>query len=153
MIKKLYLFLFVYDLNDLSSNAAARESESWKVKLRKDITCLVLLSYTLLIFNPVIPIFTDLIAHTFWEKEHIATEHRIYGKNHVQFEIAKSEKQPDQNKNSANSKSGTEDFTHILNFSLVINFPGCRTITRSYLAHQFFYRTTYPDQNYPPPRV
>ena len=153
MIKKLYWYLFVYDLNEPVAKAVNGSDVSWRKKLINDLSSLVLFSYCLLIFNAVIPVIADALAHTFWEKEHLANEHRLHGKDHVQLEISKSEKQADQSKSSANAKTGTEDFTHILSFSLPIHFPGYRIITRVYPGYQFFLHATYPGIDYPPPRV
>jgi len=150
LIKKLYLFLFVYDLNGPSAAVPAIDAEPWKVKLRKDIALLVLASYTLLIFNPVMPILADIVAHTFWEKEHLITVHKIYGANHVHAEIERAAHQPDKEKSTGNSKSNQEEYLHFV-YKVLFNFSAGHFIKRSYPPFKFSYPVSYPDVDYPPP--
>jgi len=115
VIKKLHWFLFVYDLNESAAKPAAG-SRPWRTKLLKDLSLLVLFAYSTMIFNMVIPVAADALAHTFWEKEHLASEHQQFGKNHVGVLITKMENQNNKDKCPTNSKTNSEDYTHILLF-------------------------------------
>jgi hypothetical protein len=149
LIKKLYWFLFVYDLNASLVKPAHDTDEPLRKKLMKDLSYVVLFSYTFFTFSPLIPLISDTIAHTFWEKEHLLKEHKVHGKNHVGFEISKSEK--DTSTNSV--KSGTEDYSHIPTVHVVLNFSVERVLNQSFSLFNCFYPASYPDIDYPPPRV
>lgn len=124
--------------------------KSLKNKLINDIALLVLLSYSLFVFNPFIVFMTDVVAHTFWEKEHLMTEHKANGKNHVELEITKADKQGEKDISKSNSKS--EDFYHILIFNAVIDLSVYCMISQSFPLFKFHYPIAYPDIEYPPPR-
>jgi hypothetical protein len=65
----------------------------------KKITSKILLYiYTIGLLAPVSPIITDVLAHTFWRAQHMATVHCVNGKYHVHYELYKS--------NSSNSSKG-----------------------------------------------
>lgn len=149
-MKKLYWFLFVYDLNDSLAESSGSESESFKVKLKRDITLLVLLSYVFFIFNTLTPYFADAIAHTFWEKEHLAAEHSLYGKNHVQLEISRTAKQAE--KSSTNVKSGSEDYFHVIT-AISFNFLAFHFVSYLYPSYRCYYPVSHTDPEYRPPRA
>lgn len=152
MLKKIYWFLFVHDLNHSPVKLADETGRSFKNKLTNDLSLLVLLSYSLFVFNPFILLLADVAAHTFWEKEHLRTAHHFNGKNHVEFEIAKAEKQTEKDKSKNNSKSGSEDFFHILVFNTTIDHPDYGPPAASFYVLRCRYPVTYPDIDYPPPR-
>ncbi len=153
MFKKLYWFLFVYDLNTLEVKPLANSPLSTKQNFFKDIAILTLLSYLLFSFNTCIPLFTDLLAHTFWEKEHLAIEHKLHGKNHTGLEIVKISNETAKEKATGNSKINTKDCNHILAFTIKI----CTTITITETSIYSFYQRQYSAQpinkDYPPPRA
>lgn len=132
--------------------SATDADKSLKNKLIHDIALLVLLSYSAFVFNPFIIFISDVAAHTFWEKEHLMTEHKIHGKNHVDLEITKAEKQGEKEKSKNNSKSGYEDFYHILVFDSIMYFSAYGMINQSFPLFKFHYPIAYPDIEYPPPR-
>lgn len=151
MIKKLLWYLFVYDLNDAAIKPAGHTRMSWKTRVLKDLSFIALGAYIFLIFNSVIPVFADVLAHTFWKKEHLASEHRLYGKNHVGLEISKMDKQAAKDKGSTSSKT-SEDFSHILQFE---NHAKPMPVNSISINHPP-YRAAYPeydlDKDHPPPR-
>jgi len=152
VLKKLYWFLFVYDLIEPSDVLHYKKPEPFKKKLINDITLLVMFSYSLLILNPVIPIFADILAHTFWEKEHLLTVHKFHGKLHVHFELANADKQSAKDKSQGNTKSGTENFTHLI-YYISYNFLSQYFIKISYRPYVFSYPINFSDCNYRPPRI
>ncbi|SFD59747.1 hypothetical protein SAMN05518672_102549 [Chitinophaga sp. CF118] len=149
MIKKLYWFLFEYDLNESLVKPTSGTGESLKKKLIKDLSYVVLFSYTFFIFSPLVPLISDIAAHTFWEKEHLLTEHKLHGKNHVGQEISKSEK----NTSSNSVKSGVEDYSHIQVVNVVLSFSIDHSSDQSYSLFNCSYPASYPDTDYPPPKV
>ena len=50
--------------------------------------------------KPVMPLVQDVVAHTFFEHQHIATVHQDEGKSHVGKEIGKLAKEENSNSNS-----------------------------------------------------
>ena len=152
MLKKIYWFLFVYDLNAQSQVEPNKPIDSFKKKLTRDLSVLVLSCYTLLIFNHLAPVLVDVIAHTFWEKEHLITVHQFHGKYHVHFELANAEKQSSKDKSSGNSSSNDESVTHLI-YSVNYNFSNNYFILRKYSSHVFTWPVSYREVTYQPPRV
>lgn len=63
------------------------------------------LLYLSAIFKPVAPIVKDILAHSFWEMEHMATIHHHHGNDHTHVEIEKS---LDQNKETPSATKSEE---------------------------------------------
>ena len=62
--------------------------------------------YLLLIYlastcKPLSVWLSDVVAHLFFEQEHITTVHRQHGKNHVHYQVAKTAGEEDPAKGSA----------------------------------------------------
>jgi len=151
-LKKIYWFLFIDDLNG-STGRSYHEGEHWKKKLMKDVAGLVLFSYMIFVFNPLMPIVADLMAHTFWEKQHLASEHKMHGKNHVYTELANAVKQSDKDKSTSNTKSDSDEFVHVVSKS-GYNFSN-NYVVRKQLYHSLnlHYPITYLDNDDRPPQV
>jgi len=126
--------------------------ETCRKKLMRDVTGLVLLSYTLFVFNPIMPIFADIVAHMFWEKEHLMTVHKFHGKSHVHFDLLNASKQADKDKSSGNFKNSSEDYVHLI-YNTVYNFSSTYVVTNSYYLPVISYPTSHLDIDYPPPRL
>jgi hypothetical protein len=152
LLKKIYHILFIYDLNGSSAQPLNCAGEPFRKKLMRDITGLILVCYTLFVLNPVMPIFADILAHTFWEKEHLMTVHKSHGKFHVHFELVKASKQADKDKSSGNFKSGSEDTVHII-YDTEYDFSNKCFVNNSYSLCTFLCPTSYPNVDYPPPRA
>jgi len=110
---------------------------------------LTLFFYVLFVFNPVMPIIADKIAHTFWEEYHLIVVHGIYGNAHVHSELDKAAKQADKDKSP---KSGSEEYTHILTIT-IYNFSTYYSINRPYATYKCNFPVSYPDTFYQPPKV
>ena len=150
LFKKLHWFLFVYDLGE-SPGEANNVVESLRVKLKRDVIFIVLLSYILFIFSPVMPYLADAMAHTFWEKEHLAAEHAIYGKDHVVLEIAKAAKQSD--KASSSIKQGAEESQHVIS-CILFNFSNnYHFVKQFYQPYRFDSPISYSQSDFRPPRA
>ena len=153
MFKKLYWFLFVYDLNALEVKPLTRPALSTKQNFYKDLAILNLFSYLLFSFNTCLPLFTDLLAHTFWEKEHLAIEHKLHGKNHTRLEIFKISNETAKEKGTGNSKINTKDCNHILAFTSKPSNFIASTPTQIYSYCQRPYASQPINKDYPPPRA
>lgn len=152
MLRKIYWGLFVYDLHESVVYNANDVDRSFKRKLIHDVSFLLLFSYILLIFSPLVTISADLIAHTFWEKEHLMTVHRDEGKGHVNTELANSAKQADANKSSAKPKPSSETdvcLLPLLTKSLIYG----SYIVQNYPSHKFYCTVRDPDKDFRPPRA
>jgi hypothetical protein len=47
----------------------------------------LLLLYAVAICRPVFPLLNDVLAHAFWNAEHLVTVHAHQGTNHVHYEL------------------------------------------------------------------
>src|ERR1700761_1538181 len=135
-MRKLYWFLFVYDLNGTPDTQAHYGQSSIKKKLMRDVTCLVLFAYTLLIFSPVMPVIADKMAHTFWEEYHLISVHHVFGGHHVDTEMAKAGKESSKEKPAGNFKFGAEDYQHVIAI-ITFNFSNNHYIRQSYPSYTF----------------
>lgn len=57
--------------------------------MKNPVAYYLLLIYLVAICQPIIPWVQDVVAHTFFESEHIATVHHQNGKHHVDYELRK----------------------------------------------------------------
>lgn len=57
----------------------------------KQVATLLLICYSVLLLRPLVPAVQDVMAHMFWNSEHMATVHYENGKYHVHIEISKGE--------------------------------------------------------------
>lgn len=110
-MRKLYQFLFEYDLN--SGPSPAVPVISIGLRLRRDAAWMVLLSYLLLICNMTLPVIADGLAHTFWEKEHLATVHQAEGNAHLAHQLARSGNEAPKDKATAGAKVSADDIIHL----------------------------------------
>ncbi|OOQ57999.1 hypothetical protein [Mucilaginibacter pedocola] len=152
VVKKLYWFLFEYDLNQGTCTPLAKKAATQRVRLFSDLSKLVLFAYVLMMFNMVIPVAADALAHTFWEKEHLAGEHQQNGNKHVELTIAKMENSGAKGKPAA-TKTSTEDITHLLFVKDASGLMHFSTVDKMYPSYLVSYQPSVPDTDYPPPRV
>ena len=124
-----------------------------KLKLKQDLSFLVLFSYFFYVFSPYIPLIADGIAHTFWEKEHLQSAHHTYGNNHVGLEIIKAEKQSGKEDTTNNQKTGQEDLSHTTSLHVQLEFPAGQVIDRVYALFNAATLSSFLDIDYPPPRL
>jgi hypothetical protein len=152
VLKKIYWFLFVYDLNGQSDVQPYKHADSFKKKLTRDVSVLVLSCYTLLIFGNLAPVFADVLAHTFWEKEHLMTVHQSQGMYHVHFQMVNAEKQSAKDKPSGTSRSNADSVTHLI-YSTNYNFSNKYFTIYKYSSAVFSCPVSFGEVNYQPPRV
>lgn len=150
MLKKIYWFLFVYDLD---AAPAAPPCPSPKGRFMQDLSYIVLFAYTFFIVAPIFPLLSDLIAHTFWEQEHLSTAHHRYGNNHVGIEIQQAEKRADTNATNNNRTIGLDDLVHRPERYVLFDFQPVERGKSTYALFICPYIFRYPDIDYPPPRL
>lgn len=153
MIKKIYWYLFVYDLNTSLEVTTSGKDRSLKEVWVQDLSYVVLFSYLFFIFSPVIPQAADLIAHTFWKEKHLQTAHHQYGKNHVGIEMLKVEKQAGKDKATNNQKTSLEDAFHMPGIKSGLSFPPERICKQAYCLFSYFIPFRFQDIDDPPPRL
>ena len=121
--------------------------------MKKITLYIVLISYSMLLLKPVLPLVNDWIAHVFFYAHHMATMHYENGKYHVHYEMAKDAKEEKSDKNNTASKKENEVTEHMI--SLFVQ-PG---LSLNSLINKFFLPVTPAvisgnvQVNYPPPRV
>ncbi len=59
--------------------------------MKRQVATLLLVCYAALLLRPLLPVLQDVMAHTFWKNEHIATVHYENGKYHVHVELSDAE--------------------------------------------------------------
>ncbi len=99
------------------------------------------------------PIFADLMAHTFWEKEHLAAEHKLHGNDHLYNELTSTAKQTDKDKSANNTKSDSDEYVHLVSKTEYYFSNSYVVRPQAYNSLQFHYPDSHPDNDYPPPRV
>ncbi len=91
--------------------------------MKQALLYLLLFAYTTVMLKPVLPIVSDLLAHTFWKWNHISTVHHHDGHDHVHFEIVKIEKEnlPEKkDKIHINDLSANPHLSHKINFDFTL---------------------------------
>ncbi len=111
----------------------------------------LLIIYLVATCKPVLPIAADILAHTFWESNHVESVHHQHGSQHVQSEITHAEDNDDNSQNDSTLKFSEPVPLHlaaILSFDF--NFIAFR---QSYLpsTSNSIFQTTL-DRTYPPPK-
>jgi len=133
--------------------ASSREHDGeWKIILRRNITWLVLVSYTLLMFRPVMPVVMDKLAHTFWEQQHMLVVHEVNGKFHVHNELVKATHQSEKDKQSVAGKYQVEECITVAAPALPV--AGAAEVCKNkYPVLKCFYSFCAADLEVPPPRL
>ncbi len=108
------------------------------------------MSYTIGVIKPSLPVFLDIIAHTFQELEHTNTVHKHNGENHVHHEIAATEKE-NTNKNTPAHKIEVSVNPHLVcklhyTFSVEKNLHDLTSMLQAYHSSSYIF------VDYPPPR-
>lgn len=103
----------------LTDNAACTQeaeanADEWKIMLMRKVAWAILFAYSLMLLKPAVPVFADVVAHTFWEQQHMLTVHEVHGKFHVHYESIKVSGQGGQQKHNGNIKAETEDQLYVL---------------------------------------
>ena len=82
--------------------------------MKKGLLYLLLFSYCMVMFKPVLPVITDTVAHIFWYSEHMATVHYEKGKYHVHYESLDAAKKSGPEKSPAANKTEKGSSEHVM---------------------------------------
>lgn len=120
--------------------------------MKKAIIYLLLFSYSLMLMRPVAPFAADIIAHTFWYSQHIATVHFENGKYHVHYQYMSESQKNAPGKNAHATKTETFSNDYLVsqqeyNFSIRLVMNSYSTKPSSSIPE------VYPSCNYPPPKI
>lgn len=144
----------MYDLDGAGEHTPVEAHQaSVKGKLMQELSYVVLFAYTFFIVAPVVPMLADLLAHTFWEQEHLSTAHRRYGQHHVGIEMEKAEKRAAANAGGNNRVAGMDELVHRPERYLTFELEPVAALKRTYSLFTCGYTFCYPDIDYPPPRL
>ena len=127
------------------------------MKLKQEYTLQKALIYTMLavyvfgLIKPVIPIISDVLAHTFFKTSHVATVHYENGKHHIHLELKEEAKHTNTKQPSTFSDTDFL-FTHIQSDAvpLIIVFEAITSSHLPYLCSEII-KTAYPP--FIPPKV
>ena len=122
--------------------------------MKKLLLHIILVSYTVVVFKPVLPYVSDFIGHAFFFTKHMATVHVENGKYHVHYETAKDAKEEKSDKNTAASKKDNAANDQIVIIPKQLTPCAAIIIGKKYFAVSS--STTLSgisNLNYPPPRI
>ena len=119
--------------------------------MKRIISYLVLFSYTIIILQPILPVVSDTLAHTFWKLEHTSTVHSHDGENHVHQEIMKTKTQDEPGKTIPATRYEVSVNPHLIaklsyEFSLIPELQIYNTASLIYHPQGFF------ESDDPPPK-
>lgn len=81
--------------------------------MKKAALYILLFSYTTVMLKPVAPWFSDIVAHVFYNSQHMATVHYENGKLHVHKEIIDNAKKDEPEKQAPSSKKENAASDHV----------------------------------------
>ena len=98
---------------------------------------------------PASPIISDVLAHTFWRAQHMATVHCVNGKYHVHYELYNAGKK--DNKGNTSLKSDETISIHILPTEKGISFHFGNDIVHTWV--RFWSENPFIKITGPPPEL
>ncbi len=102
--------------------------------------------------RPLVPLAADMIAHTFWYSQHMATVHFENGKYHVHYQYLNETQKSIPGKNPHSNK--TETFNSDYTASAQDYYFPIRLVMNNYLCKpSSSIPEVYPQRNYPPPKI
>lgn len=120
--------------------------------MKTAITYLLLFAYSTIILKPILPYATDIIAHVFWYKDHMATVHSHNGKFHVHKEVMEADGHNNSEKNSNILKKDNSASDHIVSRQLnIISQKYFNKKNYSLLTSHLIF--TYLSADFPPPKA
>jgi hypothetical protein len=117
--------------------------------MKKITSHILLFIYTNGLLAPVSPVISDVLAHTLWRAQHLATVHCVNGKYHVHYELYKSGK-TDSKRNSSVKSDET------LSIHIRTNDKGLHFSLRKETVHKpegFWLENPFIKICSPPPKV
>ena len=120
--------------------------------MKKAFIYIILFAYSLMLARPAVPFIADVIAHTFWYSQHIATVHFENGKYHVHYQYMNEAQKNSPGKTTHYLKTETPVTEHIFSsdrfdfefyFITKLEFPDpASQLNEVFLQH-----------NLPPPKI
>lgn len=92
--------------------------------MKKGILYILLFTYSTMMFKPLLPYITDVVAHTLFYQSHMATVHFENGKFHVHKEIINETKKEQQAGNTQQLKKDNQPNDHINITFAIVPLPG-----------------------------
>lgn len=116
------------------------------------IAYFLIFTYAASMLKPVLPYFSDAIAHVFWYSDHMATMHFEHGKFHVHLQSAEAAKADLQGKGSNTLKSEISASDHLpfVSFEILSKLSSPK---KYFSLPPSFLVGNSPGYDYPPPRV
>ena len=121
------------------------------LRMRKILLYFFLFIYTIGVFKPYVPYFTDAVAHVLFFKDHIETVHSHKGKSHVHAEVNQLVKNEQSEKGGNNSKKVSFENDHI--FYTTFQYLAPQISIDWVLSLPVFTKNNFADINLPPPKV
>jgi hypothetical protein len=115
------------------------------------IVYLLLCVYSFALIKPLMPVIKDVLAHTFYNLEHMATVHYENGKYHIHTELS-AEHDNSEKKNNTDSMYETLA-QHVPLTNQNINFQITELTEDMYPSTFTFILTGFIRLNSPPPRL
>lgn len=111
----------------------------------------LLLFYITAMCKPVLPVAKDMLAHIFWEAQHISTVHHQNGKDHLHHELIDT-----SNKNKTEPASPLKISepvsVHIL-LQNTFDFTLLVIVEKEYSDRSYVLLNPIVEMNIPPPKV
>ncbi len=105
----------------------------------------------IIILQPVLPLVTDAVAHTFWKLEHISAVHNHDGDEHVHEEILETQAQNETDKSTSASRYEVSVNPHLITkFSYDFSFTPEKQIHT--IPSLLYHPEPFADQDDPPPK-
>ena len=121
--------------------------------MKKLLLHIILLSYAVVIFKPVLPYITNFANHAFFYAHHMATVHYKNGQYHVHYEVAKDSKEEKSDKATTPlSKKDNSPNEHIISAFTQSNFSIAYFVNKYSLACTPVIVSGSVKNNYPPPK-
>jgi hypothetical protein len=121
--------------------------------MKKLLLHIILMSYAVVVFKPVLPFINDFIGHVFFFTKHMATVHVENGKYHVHYETAKDAKEEKSAKNTATPKKDNSSNDQIVIVPKLLTHYAVIIDKKYFTASSSATLTGISNLNYPPPRV
>src|SRR5580700_3010857 len=82
--------------------------------MKKFTAVLLFVCYAMALIRPITPVIGDMLAHTFWRAQHMATVHFENGQYHVHYALQAAAKEDYGNKKPSSVKADETLDTHIV---------------------------------------
>ena len=119
------------------------------IPMKKITSHILLFIYISSLLSPIFPIMSDVVAHTFWRAQHLATVHCVNGKYHVHYELYKAGKS--ESKANTSVKSDETISIHIQPALKTLQFSFSQEVIQ--MREGFCLEKPYVGISSPPPKV